>query len=63
MSAMRTPEQLADWARDKSLSEHGFSLGREERLMSMLDLIRQYHYHVIAPDIQEACQKKAGMVS
>jgi hypothetical protein len=60
---MQTPEQLADWARDKSFSEHGFSLGREERLMAMLDLIRQFHYHIIAPDIQAACRKKAGLVA
>ncbi len=58
---MQTPEQLADWAYNRSGAEHG-PLGKEERLMSMLELINKFHYHIIASDIQEACRKRAGLL-
>ncbi len=59
---MQTPEQLADWAYNRSGAEHGH-LGKEERLLSMLDFILKIHYHIIAPDIQDACKRRAGLIA
>jgi hypothetical protein len=57
---MLTPNELANWAYDRSLESGQFSLP-EERLFVMLDLVRRFHYHIISPDIEYALRSKAGV--
>lgn len=57
---MLTPYELASWAEETAIV-HGLPYSfPEERVMVMLSLIEKYHYHIIAPDIRDACRKKAG---
>lgn len=59
---MFTPEQLAIWANQKASQQGPYQIP-EEKLFVMLEAIRQTHYHLIAPDIQEACRKQVGLAS
>ena len=57
---MLSPQELADWAFEKSLADGPFRFP-EERLFVMLDLVRHCHYHILAPDIEIACRDRAGV--
>ena len=57
---MLSPQELATWAYNKSLESGSFTIP-EERLFVMLDLVRRYHYHILATDIELACRRKAGI--
>lgn len=63
MIRMLTPDELALWADESSTKHSPKTLSPEERLLLMLQLIERYHYHIIAPDIREACHRKAGVPS
>ena len=59
---MLTPEELAGWANDNAAQFAPFKIP-EEKLMAMLELIRENFYYIIAPDIEDACRRKAGLKS
>jgi hypothetical protein len=61
MTPMLTAEQLALWA-DNSVAKGDVAFStREEKLFLMLDLIEKKVYHLVSPDIKEACRKQVGL--
>jgi hypothetical protein len=55
-----TAEQIALWAAEKASREGSYRIP-EEKLFVMLELVRQNYYHVISPEIEDACRKTAGI--
>jgi len=54
-----TPEELARWAEERARVQGPFSMP-EEKLLVMLDFIRNIHYHIVSTEIQEACKRQIG---
>lgn len=54
------PDELAKWADERASQQGPFSMP-EEKLMVMLDFISKVHYHIIAPSIKQACEKRLGI--
>ena len=52
-----TEDQLAA----EAYGHTGFTLDAAGRAMAMIEFVRQNYYHIVSPDIQEACRRQAGM--
>jgi len=64
MPAFHTPEQLAEWAESKVLAcnyARYAVYAPHERVMLLLNAIHDDWYHIIAPDIRQACERRAGL--
>ena len=64
MPAFHTPEQLAEYAETKVLSTDYARyavFAPHERVMMMIDVLHRDWYHILAPDIRQACEKRAGL--
>lgn len=53
----QTDEQLALEAYGRT----GYVPDRAGRAMAMIEYVRQNYYHIVSPDIVEACRRQAGM--
>lgn len=64
LPAFHTPDQLAEYAENKVLQSDYARYAvyaPHERVMMMIDIIHRDWYHIIAPDIRQAIEKRAGL--